>query len=122
MTARSSTRRARSAARPRAGRPGARAIRGRRARSCARWRSRRGGPLPCPPARSVAPVPLLAPRVPVVVVAQALPEPRGVMVGQVDALKPFRGLPEIQMRNEQAGRAAVLRLEWLAVEVEGHPR
>ena len=67
------------------------------------------------PPGSVAPVPLFAPWVPVVVVAEALPESGLVVEGQRDAADPLRALPQVQVRDEQPGRAAVLRGQVLAV-------
>src|SRR5690242_17117950 len=49
---------------------------------------------------SVTGVSFLAPRVPVVVVAEALPEPRLVLALHRDAADPLRGLPEVQVRYE----------------------
>src|SRR5207237_9738461 len=74
-----------------------------------------------PPHASVAPVPLLAPWVAVVVVADALPEPGLVLGAQLQAAHPLGALPEVKVGDEQPGRAAVLGLELLAVEGECRP-
>src|SRR6266542_1064959 len=74
------------------------------------------------PASSVAPVPLFAPWVTVVVVAEALPEARLVAVEQPDPADPLGALPEVQVRHQQPRRPAVLGLQVLAAEAEGDPR
>src|SRR5690349_1232403 len=51
---------------------------------------------------SVTPVTLLAPGVAVVVVAQRLPEAWLVRQPEVDALDPLGGLPEVQVRHQEA--------------------
>ena len=73
-----------------------------------RSRDRRDAPRDAGRARSVAPVPLLPPRVAVVVVAVALPEAGLVLQRQRQAADPLRALPEVQVRDEQPRRAAVL--------------
>jgi hypothetical protein len=85
----SSSRRRRSGARRRAGQAGGRASSARPGPGFVRWPTRRGRPPLGRPARSVAPVPLLAPWVTVVVVAQALPKPRLVLVEQPDPADPL---------------------------------
>src|SRR3954469_15958219 len=70
---------------------------------------------------SVAPVALLTPGVPVVVVAEPLPEAHLVARHHLDAAHPLGALPEVEVGHEQARRAAVLGLERLAVELERHP-
>src|SRR5215212_695013 len=70
---------------------------------------------------SVSPVALLAPRVAVVVVAQRLPETRLVVRQEPEAPDPLGALPEVEMGDEQAGGAAVLRFERLAVVGVGDP-
>src|SRR5919198_3786963 len=75
--------------------------------------------MPEPP--SVAPVALLFPRVTVVVVAGAFPEAGLVVVTELDSAHPLRALPEVQVRDEQPRRTAVLGLEGLAVEFIGDP-
>src|SRR5215471_18728358 len=85
-------------------------------------RSRRASPRRSRPARSVAPVPLLAPWVPVIVIAEALPEAWLVLQPEGDAADPLGALPQVQVRHEQPGRPAVLRRELLAVVAEGDPR
>src|SRR6202040_383458 len=74
-----------------------------------------------PRASSVAPVPLLLPWISVDVVAVRLPEAGLVGHRQPHAPHPFGALLEIEVRNEQARRAAVLRLERLAVVCERDP-
>src|SRR6266545_4644278 len=70
----------------------------------------------------VAPVPLLAPWIAVVVVAVLLPEARRVLGAQRQPAHPLRALPEIEVRHEQTRRPAVLGLERLAVVPECDPR
>src|SRR5689334_17891336 len=70
---------------------------------------------PAPLGYLVAPVPLLAPRITVDVVAVRLPEPRLLLLVEPDLLDPLGALPEIEMRHEHAGRAAVLGRQGLAV-------
>src|SRR4051812_27561659 len=72
--------------------------------------------------QSVALITLLKPRVSAVVVAERLPEARFVLIAEDQPPRPLRALPEVQMRDEQAGRAAVLGLEVLAVVAVGDPR
>src|SRR3954451_2989303 len=74
-----------------------------------------------PAASSVAAVPLLFPRVTVVVVAVVLPEARLVGVAQLEAADPLGALPEVDVRDEQPGGAAVFRLERLARVLVGNP-
>src|SRR3954451_17145543 len=71
---------------------------------------------------SVAPVPLLLPGVAMVVVAVGLPEAGLIVVAQLEAADPLRALQEVQMRDEQARRAAMLGLERLAAVLVGDPR
>src|SRR3954454_4467280 len=77
----------------------------------------RSGPAP----RSVPLVALLFPGIAVVVVAIGLPEARLVVVAQLEPADPLRALPEVQMRDEQPGRAAVLGLERLSRVLVGDP-
>src|SRR5919107_849342 len=72
-------------------------------------------------ADSVALIALLLPRVAVVVVAGCLPEARTVLDEEVQAANPLGALPEVQVGNQKSGRAAVLRLERLAVELVDDP-
>src|SRR5207247_8845246 len=67
-----------------------------------------------PAASSVAAVALLFPRVAVVVVAVVLPETGLVLGAQLEATHPLGALPEVEVRDEQPGRATMLRLEGLA--------
>ena len=54
--------------------------------------------------------------------SRSLPEAGLVLVPQREAAHPLRALPEVQVRDEQPRRAAVLGLQRLAVVVERHPR
>src|SRR5262245_18421981 len=74
------------------------------------------------PAITVPLVALFEPGVTAVVVAVALPEPRLVMVEELEAGNPFRALPEVQFRHEESGRATVLPGQRLAVDLPDHPR
>src|SRR3954462_4465791 len=78
----------------------------------------RSGPGP----RSIPPIALLFPWVAVVVVAVGLPEAGLVVVAQLEAADPLRALPEVQMRDQQPRRAAVLGLERLPPVLVGDPR
>src|SRR5580658_2938539 len=71
---------------------------------------------------SVAGVALLLPRVTVVVIAVGLPEARHVMIEQLEPPHPLGALPEVQVRDEQPRRAAVLGSERAAAVAEGDPR
>src|SRR6266516_4359721 len=71
---------------------------------------------------SVAPVPLLQPRVSAQVVAVGLPEAGLVLVAELEPANPLRALPEVEVGDEQPRRAAVLRVEGLAVVAVGDPR
>src|SRR5438132_863540 len=64
----------------------------------------------------IAPVALLAPRVSIKVVAVGLPESRLLLLLELDPAHPLRALPEIEVRDEQSRRTAVLRVQRLAVE------
>src|SRR6266849_6696364 len=111
----------RSGARPRAGPRGGPSTRAPRARGSppsgfpGRVRQR------CRTATLVSPVPLFAPWVPVIVVAVHLPETGLILVHQSKAADPLRALPEVEMRDEHARRAAMLGMEGLAVELERDP-
>src|SRR4029453_9420595 len=94
----------------------------RRARAFEPEASRRPSPPPQRRARSVAPVPLFQPRVAEEVVAVRLPESGVVLVAEPQAANPFRALPEVQVRHQQARGPAMLRLERLAVVVVRDPR
>src|SRR5207249_10233871 len=111
----------RAAARPGLRRAGGGARRARPGTEFARWPSPAAPGRPPRPARSVFPVPLLAPRVSVVVVAEALPETRLVLVDQLEPAHPLRALPQVQVRDEQPRRPAVLGCQRLAVVPERHP-
>src|SRR5207248_9234057 len=111
----------RSGARRRAARLDGRATRGDRARCCVPCPSRRGARRPGRAARSVARVPLLSPRVAVVVVAVGLPEAGLVLLAQLEPAHPFGALPEVEVRDEEPRRPAVLGLERLAAELVRDP-
>jgi len=70
---------------------------------------------------SVSLIPLLAPWVAIVVVAELLPEPGRILQHQVDATNPLRRLPEVQVRDQQACWPAVLRGKIVAVVLVGDP-
>src|SRR5664279_1308461 len=58
---------------------------------------------------SISAVTLLSPWVAVAVSPGSFSRPRFVVVGQVDSPDPFGALPEVQVRHQEAGWAAVLR-------------
>src|SRR5690349_5413015 len=64
---------------------------------------------------SVAAIALFEPLVAPVVVAEGFPEPRLVAVLDPKTTDPFGALPEVASRNDEPGRAAVLRCQRLAV-------
>src|SRR4051812_16192086 len=72
-------------------------------------------------ATSVTLIALLEPGIAAVVVAVALPETRLVVVEHAQTGDELSALPEVEMRHEQARRAAVLAFERFAVEVPHHP-
>ena len=59
-------------------------------------------------AMSVPRVPLLAPGVAALVVAELLPEPEVVLDRQREPPDPLRALPEVQVRHQEPGGTAVL--------------
>src|SRR5690348_12844308 len=77
---------------------------------------------PAPWGYLVAPVPLLAPRITVDVVAVRLPEARLLLLVEPDLLDPLGALPEIEMRHQHARRTAVLGRQGLAVVLVDDPR
>src|SRR4051794_5409631 len=81
-----------------------------------------GTPAPSTSACSVTLIPLLPPRVAQVVVAVLLPEAGLVAGHQRELGDPLRALPEVEVRDEQPDRAAVLDGQRLAVELSDHPR
>src|SRR3712207_5069053 len=83
--------------------------------------TRHGNRGPGAPNASVPPVALLAPGVGVVVVAQGLPEAWLVLVHEPEAAHPLGALPEVQVGDQQAGRAAVLGFQGLAIVLVGNP-
>src|SRR4051794_21032647 len=66
-------------------------------------------------------VPLLAPRVATVVVAELLPEPARVPRQELQPAHPLCALPEIEVRHKQARRPTVFGVERLAVVAECQP-
>src|SRR4051794_18958407 len=72
--------------------------------------------------QSVALITLLKPGIPAVVVAERLPEAELVLLHEMQAAHPLRALPEIEVRHEQASRAAVLGFEIVAVVAVDDPR
>ena len=62
-------------------------------------------------ARSVARVPLLAPGIALVVVTERSPRTPARLVDQLQAADPLGALPEVQVRDEEPGRAAVLGVQ-----------
>src|SRR3954470_17839009 len=72
--------------------------------------------------QSVALITLFKPGVSAVVVSERLPEARLIGFHEVQPAHPLRALPEIQVRDEQAGGAAVLGLEVVAVVAVDDPR
>ena len=70
---------------------------------------------------SIPLIPLFAPWVAVVVIAELLPEAGGVLQHQVDAANPLGRLPEVQVRDQQSGRPAVLRGKFIASVLVGDP-
>ena len=55
------------------------------------------------------------------VIPKALPETGLVLVHELKTSHAFGALPEIQMGDQQPSRAAVFRIEVLAVETEDDP-
>src|SRR3954467_13552975 len=72
--------------------------------------------------RSVAPEALLAPRVAVHVVAVLLPEAGLVLADELERAEPLRRLPEVQVRDDEAGGVPVLGVERLAAEAVADDR
>src|SRR6266446_8168602 len=70
---------------------------------------------------AVAVVALLTPRVAVVVIAERLPEPGLIAVHEAQLPYPLGTLPEVEMRHEEPGRAAVLGRERDAIVFHGGP-
>src|SRR5205085_10025456 len=91
-------------------------------RSRGAWRrSPRCAKRGAPGAPLVARVPLFLPRIAAVVVAVRLPEAGVVVLEHVEPADPLRALPEVEMRDQQAGRAAVLGGERFARVAGGDP-
>src|SRR2546422_29394 len=68
----------------------------------------------------IAAIALFLPWIPVVVVAERLPESGTVLVHESQAAHPLGALPEVEMRHDDSRGAAVLGRERLAVVVERH--
>src|SRR5215472_3877285 len=81
---------------------------------------REGRPL-CPHATSVTLIPLLPPGVAVIVVAEAFPKARLILVHQCNAPHPFGALPEVKMGDKKTCRAAVFRRKIFVVESKRDP-
>src|SRR5262249_43216243 len=71
-------------------------------------------------AASIAVIPLLTPGISVDVIAERLPEARLVLLHEPQPADPLRRLPEIEVRDQEARWAAVLRRQGLAVEPGRH--
>src|SRR5918994_6544119 len=71
---------------------------------------------------SVALVALLEPRIAAVVIAQLLPEPWLVVLGEDQPAHPFGAFPEVQVRNKEARRSSMLGLELVTVVAVDDPR
>ena len=56
-----------------------------------------------------------------IVVAQRLPEARFILLDQAQTPHPLGALPEVEMGHQQACRAAMLRLQGLALIGVDHP-
>jgi hypothetical protein len=67
-------------------------------------------------------IPLLAPWVSVVVVAELLPEAGGIVKHQLDAADPLGRFPEIQVWDQQSCGSTVLRDKLFSVLLKGDPR
>src|SRR5260370_7278144 len=71
--------------------------------------------------RSIPGISLFRPGIAAVVIAAHFPIARRVLATEFDALQPFGALPEIEMRHDEAHRAAVLLLQRLAGPATPHP-
>src|SRR5262249_41647341 len=71
-------------------------------------------------AASIAVIALLTPGVSVDVVAEGLPEARLIVLHELQPADPLRRLPEVEVRDQETRRAAVLRRQRLAVEAGRH--
>src|SRR6201999_299483 len=87
----------------------------------ARPRRSASGPGRAAGPRSVRPIPLLLPRVAVVVVAVGLPEAGLVVVHDPQATDPLGALPEVEVGDEEPGRAAVLARQRRALVLGDDP-
>src|SRR3954470_17303893 len=72
--------------------------------------------------QSVALITLLKPGIPAVVISERLPEAGLVLLGEGETADPLGALPEVQMRDQQARRTAVLGFEVISVELVDDPR
>src|SRR5262245_41099525 len=67
-------------------------------------------------AASIAVIALLTPGIAVDVIAERLPEARLVVLHESQPADPLRRLPEVEVRDQETRRTAVLRGQRLAVE------
>src|SRR5262247_1649145 len=88
--------------------------------SACRQARRRAGASAGGGAASIAVIALLTPGVTVDVVAERLPEARLVVFHEAQPANPLRRLPEVEVRDQETRRAAVLRCQRLAVEPSRH--
>src|ERR671934_456723 len=72
----------------------------------------------------IAPVALLGPRIPTVVISIAFPEARRISNTKLNATQPLRALPRVEVRDHEAQRIAVIGRELRAVRMrrEEHVR
>ena len=73
-------------------------------------------------ATSIIRISLLGPRVAAIVIAARLPKSRLVGGLELDGAEPFRALPKVEMRHDQAHRAAVFLGERLSFPAMGEQR
>src|SRR5262245_41824661 len=87
--------------------------------ACRQARRRAGAPAGGG-AASIAVIALLTPGVSVDVIAERLPEARLVVLHELQPADPLRRLPEVEVRDQETRRAAVLWRQRLAVEPGRH--
>jgi hypothetical protein len=59
-----------------------------------------------------------------IVVAQRLPEARFIVIDRAQASNPLGALPKVEVRHQQTGRAALLRLQgltFIGIDYSGLP-
>ena len=66
------------------------------------------------------PVPLLSPRIGMIMVAALLPEARAVAFHEFQAIEPFGALVEVEFRDDQADGAAMFNFKVLPVVSDGN--